>query len=67
MPIPPSEFRAWREITGNIVYPAEYAILCAMDVAYCDEMNKELAASIERIKEKNKPKTSALPRLRSKR
>lgn len=49
-PIPPSEFQAWREATGAIVYPAEYAILRAMDAAYCAEMNKELADFKEREK-----------------
>lgn len=42
-PIPPSEFQAWVASTGEIVYPGEYAILCDMDEAFCDEMNKELA------------------------
>jgi len=41
-PIPPSEFVAWVAATGEIVYPSEYAILGAMDAAYCDETNKEL-------------------------
>jgi hypothetical protein len=50
-PIPPSEFLAWREATGNIVYPSEYAILREMDTAYCDEMNKELADFQERQRE----------------
>lgn len=43
-PIPPSEYRAWMDNTRNIVYPLEYAILTAMDVAFCDETNKELSA-----------------------
>lgn len=47
-PIPPSEFIAWREATGAIVYPREYATLCAMDDAYCAEMNPELDAYRER-------------------
>jgi hypothetical protein len=42
-PIPPTEYIAWKAATGNIVYPSEYAILCAMDAAYCAEMGKELA------------------------
>ncbi len=33
---------AWKGATGEIVYPSEYAILCAIDEAFCDEMNKEL-------------------------
>ncbi len=51
-PIPHTEFQAWRAATGNIVYPAEYAILRAMDIAYCDETNKELADFRERDKER---------------
>ncbi len=42
-PIPPSEFQAWREATGNIVYPREYAILRAMDREYCAGLNSELS------------------------
>lgn len=51
-PIPPSEFMAWKAATGEIVYPSEYAILCAMDVAYCDEMGKELVAYRAREQER---------------
>jgi hypothetical protein len=63
-PIPPSEFEAWRSATGNIVYPSEYAILRAMDAAYCAEMRVEVKAFQEREREmreadaarnKNKP------------
>lgn len=50
-PIPPSEYVAWLQATGKIVYPAEYAMLCAMDVAFCEEMAKELADYHERMKE----------------
>ena len=41
-PIPPSEWIAWQTLTGEIVYSWEHRILGAMDVAFCDEMNKEL-------------------------
>lgn len=50
-PFPPTEFIAWRVATGEIVYPSEYAILRAMDGAYCAEMNKELADYRERARE----------------
>ena len=43
-PIPPSEYLAWQQITGNIVYSWEYDILFSMDSVYCDEMNKEIQA-----------------------
>lgn len=40
--IPPSEYEAWCRLTGTLVYPSEYDILCAMDRMYCEEANKEL-------------------------
>lgn len=43
-PIPPSEYLAWQQITGKIVYSWEYDILFSMDSTYCDEMNKEIQA-----------------------
>jgi hypothetical protein len=43
-PIPPSEWLAWQTLTGEIVHPWEHAILAAMDIAFCAEMNKELEA-----------------------
>lgn len=52
IPIPPSEFVAWKEATGTIVHPHEYAILQAMDAAYCNEMNRELADHRERENER---------------
>lgn len=51
-PIPPSEFLAWKEATDTIVYPHEYAILQAMDAAYCEECNKELADARQRSNER---------------
>jgi hypothetical protein len=53
-PIPPSEYLAWRDATAQIVYPSEYAILCALDEAYCSEMSKELEAYAARQNEKAK-------------
>jgi hypothetical protein len=50
-PIPPSEYIAWLQATGEIVYPTEYAILCAMDDAFCNEMGKELSDYNERSRE----------------
>ncbi len=43
-PIPPSEWIAWQTLTHHIVYPWEYDILAAMDVAFCEETDKELDA-----------------------
>ncbi len=40
--IPPSEYLAWAELTGTIVYQHEYDILTSMDAAFCREYNKEL-------------------------
>lgn len=46
-PIHPSEWLAWQKLTGEIVYPWEFEILRVMDVAFCDEVNKELGAKRE--------------------
>lgn len=43
VPIPPTEFVAWRTASGEYVDAWEYNILREMDIAYCDEMTKELA------------------------
>jgi hypothetical protein len=40
--INPSEYLAWFQLTGTLVYPVEYDILTGMDCVYCDEANKEL-------------------------
>jgi len=53
-PIPPSEFLAWCEASGTIVNALEYAILSAMDDAFCDEMNQELQDYNIRMDEKRK-------------
>ena len=53
IPIPPSEVKAWVEITRNIVYPTEYAILRAMDMAFCDESAREVAAYRARLDQKD--------------
>lgn len=53
-PIPPSEFQAWCKASGTIVRPSEYAILCAMDDAFCDEMNRELRDYNARMEERRK-------------
>lgn len=58
-PFPPSEFLAWSQATGTIVYPQEYAILRAMDDAFREEMNKELADYRERLREKQKAEVEA--------
>lgn len=53
-PIPWSEYLAWSKVIGHIVRPREYAILRAMDEAFCTEMNKELADFRERQNQKAK-------------
>ena len=53
-PIPPTEFRAWCVLSGNIVYPHEYAIISGMDKVFCDEMNDELRNADERRHEEHK-------------
>jgi hypothetical protein len=47
-PIPPSEFFYWKSMTDRVVSADEYAILRAMDAAFCEETNKELQAYQER-------------------
>lgn len=41
-PIPYSEFLAWAQATGRIVWPSEYAILRQMDKAFCAMTAKEI-------------------------
>lgn len=53
--IPPSEFLAWAQVENVIVLADEYAILRAMDEAFCDEMNIEFEAFRQRQAEANKP------------
>lgn len=63
-PIPPSEFTHWRDNTGHIVYPSEYAILRAMDRAYCAEMNVELSSYSTRERERMKSESNTPTRNR---
>jgi hypothetical protein len=41
--IPPSEFKAWAELTGRIVSSWEYDTLIAMDRAFCAALTAELS------------------------
>jgi len=64
IPIAPTEFRAWCESMGLIVYPTEYAILCAMDEAFCRETAEEVKAfqardADRRARETQTPKPKA--------
>jgi hypothetical protein len=45
VPIPWSEYRAWRKETRRIVRPFEYDILIDMDAAFVAETNAELQRS----------------------
>lgn len=49
-PIPGAEFYHWAQLTQTIVTADEYAILRAMDAAFVDEMNQELQAYQERLR-----------------
>ena len=42
--IPPTEWLAWQQLHGDLVYAWEYAILANMDRAYCGAVNVEIAA-----------------------
>lgn len=55
-PVPHTEFAAWKALSGNIVYSTEYAILRDMDVAFCEETNKELADFRERERDRSDKK-----------
>lgn len=52
-PIRPGDYLAWQELSREIVEPADYDILRAMDVAYVSEMNKEIADDRKRMEENN--------------
>lgn len=54
IPIPPSEYVAWLQATGNIVYSIEYGILCDMDRMYCETVGQELTDYHKRLEEKSK-------------
>lgn len=60
-PIPPSEFLAWCEASDTIVRAPEYAILCAMDDVFCEEMNKEITDYRIRQEEERKFKSENAP------
>lgn len=51
--IPPSEWDAWQRLTGELVYPEEFAILAAMDRAYCTGVIGEIEAG-RAVAERNK-------------
>lgn len=53
-PVPPSEILAWQTLTQNLVSASEYAIVRAMDVAFCDEMNKELKDYRDRMNDRTR-------------
>lgn len=57
--IPPSEYRAWLQITDNLVYPSEYDILLEMDIAFCDEANKELESNRSKREEQRRREIEA--------
>lgn len=53
-PVPWSEYIAWSTISNTIVNAIEFNALHEMDLAFCDEMNKELQAYHERERDKAK-------------
>lgn len=65
--IPPSEFYAWSELTGVLVSPEEYDILQAMDIAYCEETNKELQSVRAKREEEMKRQVEEAKAKRSRR
>jgi hypothetical protein len=61
-PIRPSEFLAWCEASDTIIRAPEYAILCAMDDAFCSEMNSEINDFRQRQEEQRKREAEAAKR-----
>ena len=61
-PITPVDYKAWTDISGNIVTPLEYDILRTMDMAYKTAMEREMNERRMRAQEQaeieaaNKPK-----------
>ena len=51
-PITWIDYLSWSQVVGLLVRPVEYDILHAMDVAYCDEVNKELEDYRARMQQK---------------
>ena len=50
----PSEYIAWRELTGHVVYAHEYDMLKCMDEAYCIETNLEFESLRTKQQEQQK-------------
>jgi hypothetical protein len=63
-PIPWSEFLAWKTALDRVVSADEYAILRAMDAAFCEETNNELRAYHERRAEAQRLEMEAAARQR---
>lgn len=47
-----ADFSAWQQVSQNIVYPHEFAILRAMDTAYCEALEEELAYQNAKARER---------------
>lgn len=67
VPLAPSEFLAWCQASGTIVSAPEYDILCAMDDAFCEEMNSELRDFRTRQEEEQKKQVEAAKSKRGRR
>lgn len=63
--IPPTEFLAWSNLTGNRIFPEEYDILTSMDAVYCKELNSEITS--ERNKEEEARKREMERKTRTRR
>lgn len=57
--IVPSEMEAWANLNGVEVRPAEFAILHAMDMAFCEATNVEISEWRERDKERQRQEHEA--------
>ncbi len=50
MLVPPSEWYYWSKLTNTVLNPDEFALLRAMDAAFCSQLNAEIAEKREKDK-----------------
>jgi len=62
------DFAAWQQVSGNVVYPHEFAILRAMDLSYCEALEGELQYQMAVAQDEAQQASKAQPsRVRGKR
>lgn len=63
-PISPGDYKAWTDISGNIVTPSEYDMLRAMDGAYKRAMDQEIEDRRTRAREQAELEAASRPQMR---